>query len=379
MVQQTGNSDNSEALLAGESSESGTGIELDMASSPTPGSTASTGGKANDPSWCKTPSGHIKRPMNAFMVWSQIERRKIMEQSPDMHNAEISKRLGKRWKQLKDSDKIPFIREAERLRLKHMADYPDYKYRPRKKVKSGGSKPGEKGCGSPGGSSSSSSSSKPAVKKSSGAKLCSKPHGKLLVGAKALPEQPCILDHHSLYKSRSAAPSSRQAAAPDKKPKQRLYIFGAPGSSPMAVPASPTLSSSSGEASDPLSLYDDGAGSMNNSPGSPSDGYPAACSPAPSSSHSSSASSPSSSSSSPASSSDEELDDEFLELNPSPGFENMSLGSFSSAALDRDLDFNLEAGSGSHFDFPDYCTPEVSEMISGDWLESSISNLVFTY
>uniref|UniRef100_A0A8C4SAT9 SRY-box transcription factor 12 n=1 Tax=Erpetoichthys calabaricus TaxID=27687 RepID=A0A8C4SAT9_ERPCA len=88
-----------------------------------------------DPNWCRTSKGHIKRPMNAFMLWSQIERRKVTQRWPDMHNAEISKRLGRWWKLLPDCKKRPFVQEAERLRREHMVIYPDYKYRPRKKSK----------------------------------------------------------------------------------------------------------------------------------------------------------------------------------------------------------------------------------------------------
>lgn len=71
--------------------------------------------------------------MNPFMVWSQIERRKICEVTPDMHNAVISKSLGARWKALTDIEKQPYIDEAERLRKLHSQEYPDYKYRPKKK------------------------------------------------------------------------------------------------------------------------------------------------------------------------------------------------------------------------------------------------------
>ena len=296
------------------------------------------------------------------MVWSQIERRKISEVQPDMHNAEISKRLGKRWKQLNDVERQPFIEEAERLRILHMQEYPDYKYRPRKKVKpttkadSGKSPKNSPKSGKE--RRNSGSSSKHGVQKATHASN----NSALNPAANRLKLKLTIdKKFKDSIKASKHVPMSMSQLTP-----------------PAKVPSSPSVDSPGTPES--ASFYSDEA--YDTSPAvspaeckpqlPPPSYYAANCTPVPVNQ---------TTAVQQVDSSLADLDNltDVLQLPTNWQFE---LGTLDLAKLaDTEFNFDMQPtqSGGSHLEFPDYCTPEVTEMIGGaDWLDSGLGSLIST-
>uniref|UniRef100_A0A915LUH8 Sex-determining region Y protein n=1 Tax=Meloidogyne javanica TaxID=6303 RepID=A0A915LUH8_MELJA len=63
----------------------------------------------------------IKRPLNAYMIWTRQERKRILADDPKMKMNEVSKaiQMGERWKKMTDKEKKPFFEEAKKHSEEH--------------------------------------------------------------------------------------------------------------------------------------------------------------------------------------------------------------------------------------------------------------------
>lgn len=74
---------------------------------------------------------HVRRPMNAFMIFSQGQRPLIHQQFPNCDNRAVSKMLGERWYALSGAEKKKFHEIASQLKQDHFKANPDWKWRNR--------------------------------------------------------------------------------------------------------------------------------------------------------------------------------------------------------------------------------------------------------
>ncbi|XP_008935501.1 PREDICTED: LOW QUALITY PROTEIN: transcription factor SOX-30, partial [Merops nubicus] len=88
-----------------------------------------------DTPFSKDKSGHVKRPMNAFMVWARIHRPALAKANPNASNSDISVQLGLEWSKLTEEQKQPYFAEAQKIKLKHREEFPGWVYQPQGKRK----------------------------------------------------------------------------------------------------------------------------------------------------------------------------------------------------------------------------------------------------
>ncbi|XP_041123009.1 transcription factor SOX-30-like [Polyodon spathula] len=79
----------------------------------------------------KDRNGHIKRPMNAFMVWARIHRPALAKANPAANNADVSVQLGIEWNKLSEEQKKPYYDAAQKIKEKHREEFPGWVYQPR--------------------------------------------------------------------------------------------------------------------------------------------------------------------------------------------------------------------------------------------------------
>lgn len=69
------------------------------------------------------------RPPNAFILYSQAKRSEAQRQNPTLSNTEVSRILGKMWKEVPNEIKLQYKQKAAKLQEEFKKQHPDYTYR----------------------------------------------------------------------------------------------------------------------------------------------------------------------------------------------------------------------------------------------------------
>ncbi|KAF2160287.1 hypothetical protein M409DRAFT_29376 [Zasmidium cellare ATCC 36951] len=73
-----------------------------------------------------------KRPKNPFVIFRLDQHELIKIEFPGIHNNDISKIAGQRWRNASPEVKAEYAKRAEEEKRQHAIDHPGYKYQPRK-------------------------------------------------------------------------------------------------------------------------------------------------------------------------------------------------------------------------------------------------------
>uniref|UniRef100_A0A1I7US80 HMG box domain-containing protein n=1 Tax=Caenorhabditis tropicalis TaxID=1561998 RepID=A0A1I7US80_9PELO len=80
---------------------------------------------------------HVRRPMNAFMIFSKRHRPLVHQQNPNKDNRNVSKILGEWWYSLAPEQKAEYHKLAAQVKEAHFKAHPDWKWSNKdKKIKS---------------------------------------------------------------------------------------------------------------------------------------------------------------------------------------------------------------------------------------------------
>ncbi|KAF7634929.1 HMG box domain-containing protein [Meloidogyne graminicola] len=71
---------------------------------------------------------HIKKPMNAFMLFMKENRHKYMDETNDRkkQSAELNKELGQIWQKMSKDEQQPYYEMAQQKREEHQQLYPNW-------------------------------------------------------------------------------------------------------------------------------------------------------------------------------------------------------------------------------------------------------------